>query len=61
MPTDWQTPLAFAIVLLAAASLLIPAWRKRRRAASGGCSAEGEGCGCSAVKKNLRVKQAGHK
>ena len=56
MPADWQTPLAFLIVLLAAAGLLIPAWRKHRRAAKGGCASDGEGCGCSAVKKNLRMK-----
>ena len=56
MPTDWQTPLALLTVLLAALGLLIPVWRKRRHAASGGCGSDGEGCGCSAVKKNLRVK-----
>ncbi len=56
MPADWQTPLAFLTVFLAALGLLIPVWRKRRRRASGGCSSEGEGCGCSAVKKNLRAK-----
>ncbi len=56
MTSDWQTPLALIVVALAAASLLIPAWRKHRRKASGGCSSGDEGCGCSVVKKNLRVK-----
>lgn len=59
MKTDWQTPLALAIVAVAALCLLIPAWRKYRRAFSknnGGCASGDEGCGCSAVKKNLRVR-----
>lgn len=60
MSSDWQTPLALAVVALAAASLLVPAWRKHRRAFSkdggAGCASGDEGCGCSAVKKNLRVK-----
>ncbi len=54
MPVDWQTPLAFAAVLLAAAYLARRAWRKRRAASAGGCGSAGEGCGCSGLKKNLR-------
>ena len=54
--TDWQTPLAFFVVALATAGLVVPAWRKYRRRAKGGCGGEDGGCGCSAVKKNLRVK-----
>lgn len=60
MSSDWQTPLSLAVVAVAAASLLVPAWRKYRRAFSknsgSGCASGDEGCGCSAVKKNLRVK-----
>lgn len=61
MSSDWQTPLAFAAVAVAAIYLVVPAWRKYRRAFSkdhtgGGCASGGEGCGCSAVKKNLRAK-----
>lgn len=52
MSIDWQTPLAFFVVALALAGLVIPAWR--RRAESGGCASGGEGCGCTAVKKNFR-------
>ncbi len=53
MQTDWQTPAAFAAVLLAAAYLVRRAWRKRR-AATTGCGSSGEGCGCGVVKKSLR-------
>ena len=56
MISDWQTPVALAVVGIAAASLIIPAWRKHRRAASGACGSSEGGCGCSAVKKNLGVK-----
>ncbi|MBC8010688.1 MAG: hypothetical protein H7067_11400 [Burkholderiales bacterium] len=56
MINDWQTPLALAVVAIAAASLIIPAWRKHRRAATGACGSSDEGCGCSAIKKNLRAK-----
>ncbi len=54
MPADWQTPLAFLIVAFAAGWLIVRAWRKRRRAASGACGSADEGCGCSSLKKNLR-------
>lgn len=53
MPTDWQTPAAFAAVLLAAGYLVRRAWKKRRAAATG-CGSSGEGCGCAVVKKSLR-------
>lgn len=58
MPADWQTPLALLVVAVAAASLLAPALRRLRAGtgAKGGCASDGGGCGCSAVKKNLRVK-----
>jgi hypothetical protein len=56
MSFDWQTPLSLAVVIVAAAGLLIRAWRKHRRPSAGGCASGGEGCGCSAVKKNLRVR-----
>ncbi len=58
MASDWQTPLALLVVALAAAGLLAPALRRLRAGteAKGGCASGGEGCGCSAVKKNLRVK-----
>lgn len=56
MITDWQTPLALAVVALAAAGLIISAWRKRRRAATGACGSSDEGCGCTALKKKLGVK-----
>ena len=58
MPADWQTPLALLVVAVAAASLLMPALRRLRAGAEakGGCASGGEGCGCTAVKKNLRVK-----
>jgi hypothetical protein len=58
MPADWQTPLALLVVAIAAAGLLAPALRRLRSGAEakGGCASGGEGCGCTAVKKNLRVK-----
>lgn len=60
MSADWQTPLTFVVVAAAAIYLLVPAWRKYRRVFSknhsGGCASGEDGCGCSAVKKNLRVK-----
>lgn len=54
MSADWQTPLAFLAVALAAMWLLVRAWRKRRRAATGACGSSDEGCGCSSLKKNLK-------
>ncbi len=55
MSATWQQPLALAVVALAAAWLILRAWRKRR-AATGGCGSGGEGgCGCSALKKTLRT------
>jgi predicted RNA methylase len=54
MLADWQTPAAFAAVFLAAAYLVRRAWRKRR-AATTGCGSSGEGCGCTVVKKSLRL------
>ena len=51
MPADWQTPLAFLIVALAAGWLILRAIRKRRRAASG-CGSDD--CGCGSLKKNLK-------
>ncbi len=53
MPADWQTPLAFLTVALAAGWLTVRAIRKRRRAATG-CGSSDEGCGCSSLKKNLK-------
>lgn len=53
MPADWQTPLAFLTVALAAGWLIARAIRKRRRAATG-CGSADEGCGCSSLKKNLK-------
>ena len=54
VPADWQTPIAFLIVAFAAGWLLVRAWRKRRRAASGACGSADEGCGCGSLKKNLK-------
>jgi len=50
---NWQTPVALAIVAIAAAALLLGAWKKRRRPGTG-CGSSGERCGCTTVKKNLR-------
>ena len=53
MPADWQTPLAFLTVALAATWLLVRAINKHRRAATG-CGSADEGCGCTSLKKNLK-------
>ncbi len=53
MPADWQTPLAFLIVAVAATWLLLRTLRQRRRAAPG-CGSGDENCGCSSLKKNLK-------
>ncbi|MEY4488457.1 MAG: hypothetical protein RIQ79_965 [Verrucomicrobiota bacterium] len=50
---NWQTPVALLIVAIAAFALLYGAWKKRRRPGSA-CGSDGEGCGCTAVKKSLR-------
>ncbi|MEN9840778.1 MAG: hypothetical protein RL376_578 [Verrucomicrobiota bacterium] len=56
MPANWQQPLALAVVSLAAAWLVLRAWRQRRAASTGGCGSGGEGgCGCSALKKIRRT------
>ncbi|MEO0054580.1 MAG: hypothetical protein RLZZ50_527 [Verrucomicrobiota bacterium] len=54
MPADWQTPAAFLAVAFAAVWLLVRAWRKRVRSASGACGSSEEGCGCASFKKNLK-------
>jgi hypothetical protein len=48
-----QSLLVFATVALAAAYLLVRAWRKHRRARTG-CGSGDEGCGCTQLRKTLR-------
>jgi hypothetical protein len=52
MPPDWQTPLALLTVAIAAAWLLVRAWR--RRSAARGCGSSGDDCGCATLRKKPR-------